>query len=98
MKPRKPRNWLQFETTSIHLATALLVQVPGATLAHVSPTPSIDGKKLITVSYPPDQAQVVEILVEQFRNRQLVVPLYVYNRVLNSVRDRLLQREGSHAI
>lgn len=98
MKPQKTRDWLKFETTSIHLATALLVQVPGATLAHVAPTPSIDGKKVITLSYPPDQAQAVEILLEQFCNRRLVVPLYVYNRVLNSVRDRLLQHEGSHAI
>lgn len=86
----------QFETTSIHLAAALLVQVPGTTLAHVTPDPSIDGKRLIVLAYPPDQASAIQRIVAEFHSRRLVVPLYLFNRALNLLRDRLLSRQHLH--
>lgn len=86
-----------FETTSIHLAAALLVQVQDAILAHVTSDPSIDGKRLIVVAYPPVQESTVQQIVTDFHSRRLVVSLYPYNRALNALRDRLKQGEGCHA-
>lgn len=79
-----------FETVSLHLASAVLVQVPNAAFIRVSSAPSIDGKRLIVLDYPTDQAATVQRVVEQFHSRQLVVALYPYNRALNALRDRLL--------
>ncbi len=87
----------QFKTTSIHLAAAILAQVPDTTLVQVSSTPSIDGKRLIIVGYPSGQTKAVDSIVKQFHSRRLTVHLYNFNRVLNLVRDRLLQNEPHHA-
>ncbi len=88
----------QFCTTSIHLSSAILTLIPCAALAEVSGTSPVDGKKLITLSFPADQEQAVGELVEKFHARMLTVPLYGFNRAINLLRDRLLQRERSHAI
>ncbi len=79
-----------FETTSIHLASAILVHIPDSILIRVSNSPSIDGKRLIVLGYPAAAAQALHAVVEQFNTRRLVVPLYAYNRSLNTVRDRLM--------
>lgn len=88
----------KFETTNLPLAASLLCQVQGATLLRVCSKPSVDGKRLLVVGYLPDQAEAVQDVIEQFHGRRLVVPLYLYNRVLNTLRDRLKQDDGSHAI
>ena len=88
----------QFETTSIHLAAAILVQVPYAALARIFPTPSVDGKRLIVLTYPASQTEVIRKVVEDFHGRRLVVPLYLFNRALNLLRDRLLQDKPDHAL
>ena len=54
-------------------------------------------ERLFVVGYPPDQTQPVQDVVAKFHSRRLVVPLYLYNRVLNTLRDRLKQGEGCHA-
>ncbi len=86
-----------FETTSIHLAAALLISVPGATLAHITPAPSIDGKRVLTLRYSLDHAEALQKTVEDFHARRLVVPLYFFNRALNLLRDHLLQKEAGQA-
>ena len=86
----------QFTTTSLPLAASLLCHIPSATLLQVSSELSIDGKRLLIVGYPPDQTKAVQDTVEKFHSRRLVVPLYVYNRALNALRDRLKQGEGCH--
>ncbi len=85
-----------FETTSIHLAAALLISVPGATLAHITPVPSIDGKRVLAIRYPLDQAEAIQKTAEDFHARRLLVPLYLFNRALNLLRDRLLSRQCLH--
>ncbi len=85
----EPMRDLQFETTSLPLAAALLVQIPSATLIEIASRPSIDGKRLIVVGHPAIQARAVQSVVEQFHLRRLTVPLYLYNRALNTLRDRL---------
>ncbi len=88
----------RFETTSLPLAASLLSQITGATLLEVSPDPSVDGKRLLIVAYPPEQTQAVQNVVTKFHGRQLVVPLYIYNRALNTLRDRLKQDTSHHAL
>ncbi len=88
----------RFETTSLPLAAALLCQIPGAALLQVSVEPSIDGKRLLIIGYPPGQTQPVQEVVARFHSRRLVVPLYLYNRVLNTLRDRLKQGALDHAL
>jgi hypothetical protein len=88
----------RFETTSLTLASALLSQIPGAAVLSIAPEPSIDGKRLIVINYPSDEAQKALNLVRQFHARTLSVPLYPYNRVLNALRDRLKQDTGNHAL
>ena len=87
-----------FETTSIHLAAALLTVIPDAQLSHIAPDPSIDGKRLIAVRCPVNQQTSVQRLAEDFYARRLTVPLYAFNRALNLLRDRLLQDRRPHAV
>lgn len=87
----------RFETTSLPLAASLLSQISSAALLKISPETSIDGKRLITIAYPPNQTTAVKSLLEQFHSRRLVVSLYAYNRLLNALRDRLKQDVGIHA-
>ena len=87
---------VRFETTSLPLAASLLVHVPDATVLSVSDEPSVDGKRLIAIGYPTDQAQEAQSLVQQFHARTLIVPLYTYNRALNVLRDRLKQGTDTH--
>ncbi len=90
-----------FQSTSIHLSAAILVQIPGTTLAKVSDTPSIDGKRLIVLDYPADQAEALHRVVEQFHDRCLTLAIYPYNRALNMLRDRLMsgqQMAGSNGV
>lgn len=78
-----------FETTSLHLAAALLVEIPGSLLSQIAPTPSVDGKRLITLQYPTPREADVQDLISRFLRHQLVVNLYEYNRALNRLRDSL---------
>jgi len=87
-----------FETVSLPLAASVLTLVPTAQFSYIAPEPSIDGKRLIVLTYPADQTQAVHDIVERFQNRQLTVRLYPFNQKLNLLRDHLLQRERSHAI
>lgn len=88
----------RFETTSLPLAASLLSQIIGATLLEISPDSSVDGKRLLIVGYPLDQAKAIRDVVERFHSRRLVVSLYVYNRVLNMLRDRLKQGALDHVL
>ena len=93
---RKPRELVEpkrFETTNLCLGAALLAEVPGCSLAQISPTPSVDGKRLLTLTYPLPQEAEVRRVVEAFLQRHLLINLYVYNRSLNLLRDRLRQGE-----
>ena len=93
---RKPRELVEpkrFETTNLCLGAALLAEIPGCSLVQISPTPSVDGKRLLTLAYPPTQESNVRQVVEAFLQRRLAVDLYVYNRCLNLLRDRLRQGE-----
>ena len=86
----------EFQTTSLHLAAASLLHVPNSTLARITPTPDIDGKRVIVITYPLKQADTLHKVVEDFHARRLLVPLYHFNRTLNLLRDRLKQDEGYH--
>ena len=88
----------QFETTSIHLAAAVLTSVSNSRLARITPDPVIDGKRVISIQYPASQQGTVQKLIEDFHARRLTVPLYSFNRALNLLRDRLLQDQRPHAI
>lgn len=83
----------QFETTNICLGAALLANIPGSLLSRISTAPSIDGKRLLTIAYPPDQEASAQQIVQAFLQRRLVVDLYAYNRCLNRLRDRLHHSE-----
>jgi len=87
----------EFQTTSLHLAAAILLHVPSATLARITPTPEIDSKRIIVIAYPLNQAEALHKAVEDFHARRLLVPLYRFNRILNLLRDRLKQGDGCHA-
>lgn len=80
-------------TTNINLAACLLSLVPGSALAGIDPSPSVDGRRLIHVRYPTSQEASVRRLLAQFQDRTLVVPLYVFNRHVNLLRDLLRQHE-----
>ena len=83
----------QFRTTSLVLAASLLTEIPGSLVLSVSQTDSIDGKKIITLSYDPAQESEVNRVVEAFQQRRLTIPLYPYNVNLNQLRDRLHRGE-----
>jgi len=84
----------EFQTTSIHLAAALLVHVPGARISHITSETPIDGKCSIVLEYPADQVHAVRNVVEAFHQRRLTVALYPFNRTLNLLRDRLCKQRS----
>lgn len=98
MKEDQMTDLEQFETTSIHLAAAVLTSIPTSHLASITPNPTIDGKRLIVIQYPLSQQGKVKRLAEDFHARRLTVPLYAFNRALNLLRDRLLQDRHPHAV
>ena len=79
----------QFETSNLPLASALIISVPGITVDSISSAPGIDGRRIIVLRYPEDQESAVQHVAEDFYDRRITVPLYRYNRALNSLRDRL---------
>lgn len=87
-----------FETTSIHLAAAVLTHIPQADLRRISSDRPVDGKRLIVIAVPAEQAEAFQTLVEDFHRRRLTVPLYRFNRILNLLRDHLMQHKRPHAI
>jgi hypothetical protein len=87
----------RFETVNLNLAAVLLSRIPDSQLASISPAPSIDGKRLLTIRYPADQEQAVQRLVERFVQRNLVVNLYDFNRTLNGIRDALHRTREAEA-
>lgn len=82
----------RFETTNLPLAASLLAIVPDSSLIGISPSPSVDGKRVLMITYPADQELAVKQIVEEFSQRRLVVSLYFYNRALNLLRDQLNQQ------
>ena len=98
MRDERTTDQQRFETTSLPLAASLLSSIQNAELVEISPNPSVDGKRLLIIGYPSTQTQAVNDLVDLFHSRRLVVPLYLYNRVLNTLRDRLKQGALDHAL
>lgn len=88
----KPR-WQQFQTTNLPLGAAILATVSGSSLREISPTSSVDGKRVISIGFLADQETEVSRVVEAFLQRRLTIDLYAYNRCLNLLRDRLRQGE-----
>ena len=88
----------RFETTNICLGAALLALIPDSSLSHISPLPSVDGKRLFVISYSADQKTAAGHIAEKFVQRRLVVNLYTYNRCLNAIRDRLNQSRNNCAM
>ena len=89
----------RFETTNICLGAALLALIPGSSIASISTSPSVDGKRMLTLAYPAEQEHAVRQVIETFLQRRLLVDLYKYNLQLNSLRDQLHQKtsgERSH--
>lgn len=87
-------NVRRFETTNICLGAALLALVPGSSLVSISTSPSVDGKRMLTITYPADQESTARKTIEAFLQRRLVVDLYAYNKALNSLRDQLNQQNN----
>ena len=84
----------RLDMTNICLAAALLALVPGSSLVRISPSPSVDGKRIFTLAYPANQEPAVKQVIEEFSQRRLVVDLYAYNKTLNALRDQLHQTTG----
>lgn len=82
----------RFETTNICLGAALLASVRGSSLFRISTSPSMDGKRTLTITYPAEQESTAKQVIEEFLQRRLTVPLYLYNVSLNSLRDQLHQQ------
>ena len=84
----------RFETTNICLGAALLALIPGSSLVNISTSPSVDGKRMLTIAYPADQEPAARQVIEEFSQRRLVVDLYAYNKTLNGLRDQLHQQDN----
>ena len=84
-----------FESSNLPLAAALLVSVPEIMFDEISSVPGVDGRRVIKLRYPKNREADLRHVVEDFHRRTLDVKLYLYNKVLNSLRDCLHQNDHS---
>ncbi|MBI3292103.1 MAG: hypothetical protein HYZ73_04755 [Elusimicrobia bacterium] len=82
-----------FQTVNLPLASALLAEIPGSALGRITPSPCVDGKRLIVIQYPPEREADVQRLVDLFHQRRLTVNLFSYNKAANLLRDLLHRPE-----
>lgn len=80
-------NKLQYETSELKLAALLLSKIPNCSLEVCEQENSL--RKIIKIKYPPAyKAQVLKI-EKDFINKIASANVYLYNKSLNLIRDRL---------
>ena len=97
MKIPSPENKIatkRFKFTSLHLSAVLLTEIEESSFAGIDSGQAIDGcKKIFLIDIPKQSYKIAEKLVSDFNEKQLSVNLYLYNRNLNFLRDKLFQNK-----
>ena len=87
-----PNNSNTFRSPSIQLTSAILSEIPDSTFLGFENDPTETGKKIILISYPKSQEFELNKIIQDFKGKVLTVNLFYYNRNLNYLRDRLLNK------
>lgn len=85
-------NKLQYETFELKLAALLLSEVPHSSFEVYEKENSI--RKIIKITYPAGYKNEVAKLERDFINKGASTNIYLYNRSLNLIRDRLRGKSG----
>jgi len=79
-----------FDTTSLYLGAAILVEVDGSRLKEIDAINLVNGRKIIRIEYPIKQDKTVERIIDSFNRKKLVLNLYQYNKQLIFLKSKLL--------
>lgn len=85
-------NKLQYETFELKLAALLLSEVPHSSFEVYEKENSL--RKIIKVKYPQAYKNQVLKIEKDFINKIASANVYLYNRSLNLIRDRLRGKTG----
>jgi hypothetical protein len=83
----KKDNKLTVCTADLKLSALILSEIPNCTFDVKEQGNSL--LKTITISFPETYEQDVMLLKEDFLNKRALANVYLYNRSLNMLRDRL---------
>lgn len=85
-------NKLEYETSELKLAALLLSEVPDCSFDVNEQENSV--RKIIKIRYSPGYKSQVCKIEKDFINKIASANVYLYNRALNSIRDRLRGSEN----
>lgn len=78
---------LTYETNELKLAALLLAEIPKSFVEVYQQPNSI--RKTIKITYLPIYESDVSKLERDFINKQAMANVYLYNKALNTIRDKL---------
>lgn len=84
---RSINNFEEYATSELKLAALILAEIPGCSFEVGEQGNSI--RKVIRIKYPADYRIQIQGLENNFINKRASANVYLYNRALNTIRDRL---------
>ncbi len=89
---RPTTTMLEYETSELKLAALLLSEIPKCSFDVFEQGNSI--RKIIRIKYPADYKEQVSKIEKDFINKMASTNVYLYNKALNQIRDRLRGQEN----
>jgi methyl coenzyme M reductase subunit D len=86
---------LEYETSELKLAALIVSEVPNCLVDVYNQGNSI--RKVIKIIYPLDYKIQIYKIENDFINKKASANVYLYNRALNQIRDRLRGKENERA-
>ena len=78
---------LEYETTELKLSALILSEVPDCLFEICDQGNST--RKIIKIKYPACYKTQISVLEKDFINKRALTNVYLYNKALNQIRDRL---------
>jgi hypothetical protein len=78
---------LTYRSSELKLSAVILSEIPDCTFNILEQGNSL--RKTIVIDFPASYKKDVMLLQEDFLNKRVLVNVYLYNRSLNMLRDRL---------
>jgi len=82
----------EYETSELKLAALILAEISSCSFDVCDQGNSI--RKVIKIRYPVDYKTQVGIIEKDFINKRASANVYLYNKALNQIRDRLRGEEN----
>ena len=86
----------QYETTELKFAALVIAEIPDCSLEIITQPNSI--RKIICIKYPSSFQPQISILEKDFINKVANANVYLYNKALNEIRDKLREEVKENGI